>query len=195
MKGHPLAVDVAHHQRHMIRRKRMPQGAVAHAAPGGIAHLAVLQMKPRIGEAVEIAGVIVMQMGDDHVADIVGLDAERRQRVDRIERELAAARLRLRRVEAGIDQDVAPLPADQPDEVIEIGGAGLVRIGQQVVHVRRARRHGRIADGVDFVGVSHRFTFFFAIGRWPQQATVNRKRSNPSVIAAAATPCGRLRQR
>jgi hypothetical protein len=160
MEGHPLAEDVTHHQRHVIHRKRMPQGAVAHAAPGGIAHLAVLQMKPGIGEAIEIAGVIVVQMGDDDVPDVVSLDPEGRQRIDRIERELATARLRLRRVETGIDQNVAPLPADQPDEVIEIGGAGLVWVGEQVVHVRRARRHGRIADGVDFVGVSHRVHFF-----------------------------------
>ena len=107
MKGDALAVDVTHHQRHVIRRERMPQCAVAHAAPGGVAHLAVLQMKPRVGEAVEIAGVVVMQMGDDHVLDVVSLDPEGIKRIDRIERELAAARLRFLGVETGIDQDVA----------------------------------------------------------------------------------------
>ena len=71
----------------------MPQHAVAHAAPGRVAHLAVLQMEPRVGEAIEIAGVVVVQMGDDDVLDRVGLDAETRQRIDRIERELAGARL------------------------------------------------------------------------------------------------------
>jgi hypothetical protein len=33
-------------------------------------------MEPRIGEAIEIAGVVVMQMGDDDVADRTRLDAE-----------------------------------------------------------------------------------------------------------------------
>ena len=64
-------------------------------------------MKPRVREAIEIAGVVVMQMGDDDVLDGVGGNAEIRQRIDRIERQLAGARLRLFGVEAGIDQDVA----------------------------------------------------------------------------------------
>jgi len=64
-------------------------------------------MKPRIRKQVEIAGVVVMQMGDDDIPDRVGVDAEARQRLDRIERQLAVARLRFGRVEAGIDQDVA----------------------------------------------------------------------------------------
>ena len=76
MKGDALAIDMAHHQRDMLDRKRMPQRAEAHAAPGGIAHLAFLQMKPRVGKAIEIAGMVVMQMGDDDVLDVVGLDAE-----------------------------------------------------------------------------------------------------------------------
>ena len=68
MEGDALAIDMAHHQRDMFDRERMPQQAVAHAAPGRVAHLAILQMEPRIGEAIEIAGVVVMQMGDDDVA-------------------------------------------------------------------------------------------------------------------------------
>jgi len=48
-------------------------------------------MKARIGEAVEIASMIVMQMGDDDVLDGLRLDAEAGQRVDRIERQLAGA--------------------------------------------------------------------------------------------------------
>ena len=141
----------------------MPQHAVAHAAPGRVAHLAVLQMKPRVGEAIEIAGVVVMQMGDDHVANGVGRHAEIRQRVDRIERELARARLRLFGIEAGIDQDVATAPSDQPDEIIEVQRRGLVRIGGQEIHVGGARRHRRIAQRVDFVGISHRCHLFLDV--------------------------------
>ena len=42
-----------------------------------------------MGETVEIAGVIVMQMGDDNVLDAVGLDTKALERIDRIEHELA----------------------------------------------------------------------------------------------------------
>ena len=60
MEGDALAIDMAHHRGDVLDRKRMPQHAVAHAAPGRVAHLAVLQMKPRVREAIEIAGVVVM---------------------------------------------------------------------------------------------------------------------------------------
>ena len=91
MKGDALAEDVTHHQRDMFNRKRMPQRPETHAAPGGIVHLAILQVKTRIRKQVEIAGVIVMQMGNNDVLDIAGPDAEARQRVHRIERQLAVA--------------------------------------------------------------------------------------------------------
>ena len=178
MEGDALAIDMADHRGDMLDRKRMPQHAVAHAAPGRVAHLAVLQMKPRVREAVEIAGVVVMQMGDDDVLDAVGLDAEIRQRIDRIERELAGARLGLFGIEAGIDQDVAAAAPDQPDEIIEVLRRGLVRIGHQEIQMRGARRHRRIAQRVDFVGISHRCHFFLECLRLAdarQQAIVIRK--------------------
>ena len=49
------------------------------------------------------------------------------------------------------------------------------RVGGQKILVWRAWRHGRIAERVDFVDVSHRIHFFGAVGRSPQQATVIRK--------------------
>ena len=155
----------------MLDRKRMPHHAVAHAAPGRVAHLAVLQMKPRVGETIEIAGVVVMQMGDDDVLDGVGRNAKFLQRIDRVERELAGTRLRLFGVEAGIDQDVAAVAADQPDEIIEVLRRGLVRIRHQEIHIGGARRHRRIAQRVDFVGISHRCHFFLGCLDWPIPAT------------------------
>ena len=103
MEGDALAIDMAHHQGHVLDRKRMPQHAVAHAAAGGIAHLALLEMKPCGRKAIEIAGVVVMQMGNDNILDAVGLDPETIQRVNRVERQLAPAQLRFLGVEAGID--------------------------------------------------------------------------------------------
>src|ERR1700722_15524458 len=100
-------------------------------------------MEPRIRKTVEIAGVVVMQMADDNVPDAVGLDAKALERIDRIERELAISQSRLFGVEAGIDQDVAAAAPDQPDEIVEILRGGLMRIGYEIIHVGRARRHGR----------------------------------------------------
>src|ERR1700722_17872671 len=98
MKSDALAVDVTHHQRDMLHRKWVPQHTMAHAAPGGVAHLAILQMKSGARKAIEIAGMIVMQMRDDDISDVVGAHVEARQCVDGIEGELAIAQLRLRRV-------------------------------------------------------------------------------------------------
>src|SRR5882757_8120358 len=112
-------------------------------------------MESGIGEAIEIARVVVMQMGDDDVADRTRLDAEPFQRIDRIERQLAGAALGLFGVEAGVDQDVAASPSDQPDEVVEVLRRGLVRVRRKEIHVRGAR-HRRIAQRVNFVGISHR---------------------------------------
>ena len=167
MKGDALAKDMADHRRHVLDRKRMPQHAVTHAAPGRVAHLAVLQMEPGIGKAIEIAGVVVVQMGDDHVLDAVRLDAEVFERIDRVERELAGARLGLFGVEPGIDQDLTATAPDQPDEIIEVLRRGLMRIRHQKIQIGGARRHRRIAQGVDFVGIFHRCHFFleFGIGR------------------------------
>ena len=69
VEGDALAIDVAHHLRDMLDREGMTQESVAHAAPGRIGHLAILQVEARVGETVEIAGVVVMQMGDDDVLD------------------------------------------------------------------------------------------------------------------------------
>ena len=162
MEGDTFAIDVAHHQRDVLDRERMAQHAVAHAAAGRIAHLLVLQMEARIGEAVEIAGVVVMQMGDDDVLDALGGDAEASQHVDRVVRQLAAAQPGLFRVESRVDQDVAAVAADQPDEIIEVLRGCFMGIGQEKVQMRRAGRHGRVAERVDFVGVSHGRHFFLS---------------------------------
>ena len=50
----------------------MAQTGKAHAASGGVAHLAFLQMKARAGEAIEIARMIIMQMGDDDMPEVGG---------------------------------------------------------------------------------------------------------------------------
>jgi len=50
-------------------------------------------MEPGGGEAVEIAGMVVVQVRNDDVLDIDGLDAETFQRIDAVERQLAGPRL------------------------------------------------------------------------------------------------------
>ena len=124
----------------------------------------------------------------------VGGDAKTLQRIDRIERELAGARLRLFGVEAGIDQDVAAAAADQPDEIIEVLRRGLVRIGHQEIQMRGARRHRRIAQRVDFVGISHRCHFFLGCLDWPmpRNKPLSSAKVKPAARMTAARQCSAL---
>src|SRR5579883_869080 len=154
--------------------------AEAHASPRRVAHFAILQMKSRVRKQIEIAGVIVMHVSHDHILDRLCTHAEARQRFHRIEREFAISQARFQRVEPGIDQDVATLAADKPDEIIEVGGGRLVRIRREIVHVGSARRHRRIAQGKNFVHVFHWFTssaYWLAASKSPAHPKVKQGRS------------------
>ena len=48
---------------------------MAHAAPCRICHLGILQMKAGLRKRAEIAGMIVMKMRDDDVANGGGINA------------------------------------------------------------------------------------------------------------------------
>jgi hypothetical protein len=58
-------------------------------------------------------------------------------------------------VEACIDQNVAGLAADQPDEITEIG-AFIVHVGQEVVLMGLPARHRRIAQSVNLIVIGQR---------------------------------------
>jgi hypothetical protein len=62
-------------------------------------------------------------------------------------------------VEACIDQNVAGLAADQPDEITEIG-AFIVHVGQEVVLMGLPARHRRIAQSVNLIVIGQRMSLF-----------------------------------
>jgi hypothetical protein len=80
----PVGINGAHHAHDILYLESVTHARVTHVAPGRKAHLAVLQMKARTREEIEIAGLIVVQVRDDHVLDAGGVDADPRQgEVDR----------------------------------------------------------------------------------------------------------------
>jgi hypothetical protein len=95
---------------------------------------------------------------------------------------MVSLRLRVRAAASlkPVSQDIAAAAADQPDEVIEVGRRGVVRVGLQIVHLRRARRHGGIADRIDFVGLTHPVSsrFLFLLLRNKPSSPVKVKRPN-----------------
>ena len=119
--------------------------------PVAVRHLGVLQMIAGARKQVVVADVVVMQMADDDVLDLVGVDADRLEPLaDRLEQG-AAALLGHGGVEAGVDDEGAGGPDDRPDVIVE-RLQDVVRIAADVV-LRRAPVVMAVADGIDFVDV------------------------------------------
>lgn len=110
---------------------------MAHGAAGGERHLAILQMEARIGETIEIAGVVVMEMSDDYIGNAIRIDADKTQRIDGVTNPFAAAANGCFVGEAGVKNERSIAAARHPDEVIEVGGE-LMGIGRDEIFVRVA---------------------------------------------------------
>jgi hypothetical protein len=119
VEHHAPGIDLPHDGQDIIELEGNAQQAMAHAPPGGIGHLGVLQVKARGREQVVVAGVIVMEMGEDDLLDRVGLDADRLQTVADGGEHLALAARRHIGIEAGVNDHRAFGIADHPDEVVE----------------------------------------------------------------------------
>jgi hypothetical protein len=150
VEHHTLAVERAHHADDVLALVGVAEGVLAHVAAGGELHLLVLQVEARLGEAVPVADVIVVQVGDDDVLDLPGVDVEVLQQFGRIGLDLAAALLADLGIEAGVDHD--RLAADRPvallverdrhpDEIVH-REVGIVQVGRDLDFPRLARQMG-----------------------------------------------------
>ena len=122
-----VGVDQPDHADHVFDIERVAQEAVAHAAACGESHLAVLQVEAGLGEIVEPAGVVEMQVAEDDLVDLGRVDAELGQALGGRAQQGAAAFPGGAGVEAGVDHEAAVGALGDPDEVIE-GRAGLVQV-------------------------------------------------------------------
>ncbi len=122
---------------------------MAHAAAGGESHLAILEMKAGARQKVEISGVVVMEMREDHAGDIRGIDIEQAQRFDRAAQPFALASIGGLFAKARVDQERAVAAARDPDEIIEVGGE-LVRIGEDEILGRMPVAEMRVAYRENF---------------------------------------------
>ena len=64
VEHHAPGVIQPHNPADIFDLERMGQARILHIAPGGIGQFALLEMKPRFRKAVEIADMVVMQMGE-----------------------------------------------------------------------------------------------------------------------------------
>lgn len=137
MEDGSLGIDVADHLEDVFEIERRAQLAMAHGAAGGEGHFTVLQMETRGGKAIEIAGMIVVEVGDDHVGDAIGLDADEAQGIDWMANPFTAAANGGFVGEAGVEDEGGVAAARDPDEIVEVGGE-FVRIGGNEIFLRMA---------------------------------------------------------
>ena len=76
MKHQALGIEPAHHLQNVGFLVRMAQCIVQHVPPGGVSHLAILQMIPRLGEGFVIADMVVMHVADHDILDAHRIDAD-----------------------------------------------------------------------------------------------------------------------
>src|SRR6266511_5331529 len=146
---HAPGEHFAYHGNHVIRLERQPMLGVAHAASGGVGHLAILQMIPRAREQVVIARMVVMQVGDDDVVNLVRRNVDRLQALGYRLGDLALALLPHCVIEASIDNRCALLSHNSPDKKIE-RLRSIVGITSDEV-LRGATVMVPILDGINFV--------------------------------------------
>ena len=151
---HLFLIDLAHHLAHVLYMVGHAQRRVAHALAGRHMHLAFLQVQAGVLEVAEGAGVVVVQVGDDHVLDLGRVDAEQVQPLARQPVDLAAAHFGDLVVEAGVDDEGALVVGGDPDEIVQVL-AGVVRVAADEILAHRPVDDGAVFDGVEVVGVVH----------------------------------------
>ena len=142
-------VNAPHHAGDVLCLEGAAVALFAHVAPGRVLHLQVLQVQRRRGKQLEIADVVVVQVRDHDILDRRRIDAEQAQAVRRATQVLASALGSHCRGKTGVDHQLAPAAAHQPDEVVERHRT-IVRVAADEV-LARAARVVRVLDRVDFV--------------------------------------------
>src|SRR4051812_42811673 len=145
----PARIVQPHHPADVLDLEGMRQPLIAHVTPGGISQFALLKMKSRRREAVEIADMVVVQMGEDHILDAIGVDAERTERLHRAAQEGALALLRCLRIEAGIDDEGSACTPRHPDEIVHRHRPVMRIAADEMLAPPRLAR--RITDGKELV--------------------------------------------
>ncbi|MNT16323.1 hypothetical protein D3C72_1514190 [compost metagenome] len=151
MEAHAPGVHLAHHRLDVVHREKMPHRFEAHVAAGGVVHFGLLQVDAGVGVGLDIAGMVVVQVGQDQVADVAGRQPQPGQRRVGRQRERPVAGACRAGAESRVDQHIARRTPQQP--AIEVHGHRLVvdiRARQEIVG--RAPRHAGVADRVGLVG-------------------------------------------
>lgn len=101
-------------------------------------------------------------MGDDHVRDAIGIDADKAQGIDGMTKPFAATADGGFIGEAGIENECAIGAAGYPDEIVEVGGE-FVRVGGDEIFARMAIAEMAVANGEKFEWFDRHCRFLFEL--------------------------------
>src|SRR5580658_1556308 len=149
MEDRVSRVYFSNHLQRVLQIVCFAQKMVAHRASCGVRDLAILHVISRRGESIEISGMVVMHMSQDHVRDFVRIDVEKPQRVYRAAQMLAFAPDGRFLGESGVDHEHAIAAPDHPHKVVQVRPV-LVRIRQDVALSRMAISEMTVANGENF---------------------------------------------
>lgn len=197
VKDHAAPVEPEHGLCHMGAGIGRAERVVAHAGAGRIGHLGGLEVQPGLGEEVQPAGMVVVEMGDDDPVDLGRRQAEGGEDLGRVGANRAAAGGALGGVVAGIDEDrLGPAPK-QPDIVVDGPRPAGIGIGDEVERPGPRRMLG-VFQREDLPGPAHRCGVGLrgvgsvAMG---EACTQVRARATLASVSCARRrgPCGRSR--
>ena len=116
-------------------------------------HLRLLQVEAGLGEFMEVANVIIVHVGEDHILDPGGVAAQQSEGIDGVSLQLAAALAAAFGGEADIDDDLAVCVLGEPDEVVHRHRT-VMRVAADEVLMPPGGAVG-VFQGEEFVGIGH----------------------------------------
>jgi hypothetical protein len=122
VEGDPTVVHGANELGHVIDGEAVVQRRAGHVATGREGHLPVLDVEARRREVTDAPGVVVVQVGDDHVGDGGGVDPDRRQRLGRRSEQAPAPARRVGFAEPGVHHPRGVVADRHPHEVVHRHG-------------------------------------------------------------------------
>ena len=149
VKDDSPAIVEPNHADHVLHLERVRQERMRHVLSGREGEFGLLKVKARLGKSIEVANVIVVEVGDDDVLDLTRAYPEEFKGIDRIAQVGALALSSHFLGEAAVDDEAALAADREPAEIIH-GHRPVMGIAADEI-VLPAALASRIAQRIDLI--------------------------------------------
>src|SRR5450830_871276 len=118
MKVNALRKIQPYNSTDVLHLEGMGEARIAHVVTCGVMNLRFLQVEARLREPVKVSDMVVMQMRKNDVADLLGINLEKLQRVDRAAKKCSFSFRRHFGGEAAIDNECPLAGNGNPEKII-----------------------------------------------------------------------------